>query len=40
MEKDDDIIVFAMYDDPIKGVVVLRKDLPLAREIMDSNPIE
>ncbi|MBQ2074653.1 MAG: DUF2007 domain-containing protein [Muribaculaceae bacterium] len=75
MEKDDDIIVFAMYDDPIKAnmvkdilesngviagvmgdsiantlmkgftqgsmrVVVLRKDLPLAREIMDSNPIE
>ena len=75
MEKDDYIIVFAMYDDPIKAnmvkdilesngviagvmgdsiantlmkgftqgsmrVVVLRKDLPLAREIMDSNPIE
>ena len=75
MGKDDDIIVFAMYDDRIKAnmvkdilesngviagvmgdsiantlmkgftqgsmrVVVLRKDLPLAREIMDSNPIE
>lgn len=75
MEKEDDVVVFAMYDSPIdanivKGVlesngviagvlgdstanalmqgfsqgsmrvVVLRKDLARARQIMDSNPID
>lgn len=75
MEKEDDVVVLAMYDSPVdanivKGmletngviagvmgdstanalmqgfrqgairVVVLRKDLARAREIMDSTPIE
>lgn len=75
MEKDDDIVVFAMYDSPVdanivKGVlesngvvagvigdstanalmqgfqqgtmrvVVFRKDLQKARQIMDSSPLE
>jgi len=75
MEKEDDVVVFAMYDDPVyanivKGVlesngvvagvlgdstanafmkgftqgsmrvVVLRRDLEKAQEIMAANPIE
>lgn len=75
MEKEDDIVVFAMYDNPVdanivKGVlesngviagvmgdstanalmhgfkqgtirvVVFRKDLQRARQIMDSKPLE
>jgi hypothetical protein len=75
MEKEDDVVVFAMYDSPIEAnivkgvlesngvpagvigdstanalmqgfsqgtmrVVVLRRDLKLAKEIMEANPIE
>ena len=43
MEKDDDIIVFAMYDDPIKANMVkdiLESNGVIAGVMGDSIPIE